>query len=135
MKEFKYNADNRAILVDKKVVIEPDLLKWAAWFETSDRRVAYTILNRRKGIYVSTVFLGLDHGFQGPLWFETMIFGTSLNDSQWRYATWEEAMRGHAEMVRRARQARQVRKKRIDFKRTIKQMGKTLTRLAKACKN
>ena len=46
---------------------------------------------------VSTVFLGLDHAFDGgtPLLFETMIFGGEHDEYQERYATWDEAEAGH----------------------------------------
>ena len=64
-------------------------------------------------LHVSTVFLGIDHGWgDKPRWFETMIFGdrdvmwslggrnrllrTTL-DYQQRYATWQEAEIGHRE--------------------------------------
>src|ERR1700761_9340630 len=57
---------------------EPDLLKWAAWFETYDRSVAHDVI---EGVRISTVFLGLDHGWlsndegAAPILWETMIFG------------------------------------------------------------
>ena len=48
---------------------------------------------------VSTVFLGLDHSFDGqtPILFETMIFSDLIvNDEyQVRYATYDEAILGH----------------------------------------
>lgn len=50
------------------------------------------------GCYVSTVWLGIDHGFGvGPLEiFETMVFpGNRMR----RYGTKEEAIRGHAVML------------------------------------
>lgn len=56
------------------------------------------------GLRVSTVFLHFDHGYEGaPLLFETMIFGIDgvgpLGDYQERYATWDEAVSGHATAV------------------------------------
>lgn len=50
---------------------------------------------------VSTVFLGLDHSWNGPppLLFETMVFGGTHNQDCERYATWDEAEKGHAAMV------------------------------------
>lgn len=56
--------------------------------------------------FVSTVFLALNHAMNGnqrPLLFETMIFGGALNDTQERYTTREEALRGHADWVERAK--------------------------------
>jgi hypothetical protein len=48
-------------------------------------------------VYVSTVFLGLDHSFgEGPpQLFETMIFGGEHDEYQERYSTWDEAEAGH----------------------------------------
>jgi hypothetical protein len=101
----------------------PDLdenpLPWAEWFETADRRVAETeVLDdlvaqiavpelrpvERGTSRISTVFLGLDHNHGGvgpPILFETMVFGGPLDRECQRYATWDEAEAGHAEMVAR----------------------------------
>jgi hypothetical protein len=52
-------------------------------------------------IRVSTVFLGLDHGFgDGPpvLW-ETMIFGGNHDQEQWRYSSRGDAVTGHAAAI------------------------------------
>ena len=94
---------DKAILDGHKVV-PCDLMTWTKWFGTSNRIVAKTSLGVAE---VSTVFLGLDHRFgEGePLWFETMVFGGVLGDEQDHYTTWEEAEKGHAEMVARVEQA------------------------------
>ena len=92
------------ILNGKIPVVEPDLMTWARWFETADRDVARTKIGN---IVISTVFLGLDHSFSQsgpPVVFETMVFGGYLADSEARYSTWEEAEKGHKEMVERVRQ-------------------------------
>lgn len=55
-------------------------------------------------VEISTVFLCLGHSHSSsgpPIVFETMVFGGKLNDSQDRYATWDEAETGHREMVTR----------------------------------
>lgn len=92
---------SRYVLDGKQAVLEPSLFKWAAWFEKADRAVAKTTLPG--GVEVSTVFLGLDHRFVAssgpPILFETMIFGGPRDGEQQRYATWEEAEKGHAEVV------------------------------------
>lgn len=51
---------------------------------------------------VSTVWLGLDHNFDGsaPILFETMVFRfDGADEYMQRYATEEEARTGHAETV------------------------------------
>lgn len=52
---------------------------------------------------ISTVFLGLDHRMlpmQGdPVVFETMTFSDTLDEQCVRYCTWDEAEKGHKEMV------------------------------------
>lgn len=91
------------ILVDHVPVREPDTIKWAEWMEDiSKRRVDETLL---EGYRISTVFLGLDHGF-GPSWkapliFETMVFGSSYDgEYQERCCTWEEALTQHQEAIK-----------------------------------
>lgn len=71
------------------------------------RRVASTEVGLS---WVSTVFLVHDHqyGDGPPLLFETLVFEGVLDGECERYATWEEAERGHAEMVRRVREAEGV---------------------------
>jgi hypothetical protein len=81
---------------------------WSKWFDEADRRVAKTILEG--GVFVSTVFLGVDHswgGFGPPILFETMVFDPGkpeleqcLEDYTRRYTTWEEAEAGHRETVK-----------------------------------
>jgi hypothetical protein len=62
----------------------------------------------RNGVLVSTVWLGLDHGFGlsvRPLIFESMAFSRERTKRQTidcqRYATKEEAKAGHYRMCRR----------------------------------
>ena len=91
-----------------------DVMEWARFFENDQaRRVAKTHIH---GLFVSTVFLGLDHGWFGgkPVLFETMIFCDEDNappeiyfeqiqnwchDYQMRYSTWDEAVKGHEQVV------------------------------------
>jgi len=56
---------------------------------------------------ISTVFLGIDHGFREgpPIVFETMVFGGPLDEWQRRYATWDQAVAGHEETLDLVRQA------------------------------
>jgi hypothetical protein len=84
------------ILKDGKPVPCDDTLEWGRWFQsnTHERRVAADEIG---DVRVSTVFLGLDHGFGegGPLLYETMIFGGEHNDWQERCSTREEAEAMH----------------------------------------
>jgi len=84
-------------------VVCSNALEWAQWFESvkEERIVAKTKIG---DIEVSTVFLGLDHSYNGkPLLFETMIFGGPLDQEMDRYTTWDEAVAGHAVMVERVK--------------------------------
>lgn len=67
-------------------------------------RVAFTRFTN--GLEISTVWLGLDHGYYGsgqgpPIIFETMIFTTGewAGEACWRFATEEEALEHHAKLV------------------------------------
>jgi hypothetical protein len=101
------------ILDHHDIVPEPDFMKWARWRETADVRVAST---DNGVIWISTVFLGVDHNFMGgrPHVFETMTFlkddfeeevgdvNFDFNGLEvWRWSTWDEADEGHWEVVRR----------------------------------
>ena len=79
------------ILNEKCPVRCKDILKWAKWFESANRRVAESVGKNK--IRVSTVFLGLDHSFSAgpPMLFETMIFGGEYDQYQNRCSTWEQA--------------------------------------------
>jgi hypothetical protein len=87
------------ILEGKKAIPEPDLFKWARWFQTENRHVVLDSLPN--GVQVSTVFLGLDHGYGhgDPILFETMIFGGEHNQYTERYSTYEQAEEGHKRAV------------------------------------
>jgi len=58
-------------------------------------------------VMVSTVFLGLDHGFGGgtPILWETMVFDgsrvgvTKYDHEQKRYTSMKEALEGHKEIA------------------------------------
>jgi hypothetical protein len=94
-----------------KPVIEPDLMTWATWYEAADRSVAKDTLSN--GTKVSTVFLGLDHsfGFGVPLLWETMIFGGEHDQYQERYASREEAEKGHQRAIELASGEGEIRDK------------------------
>jgi hypothetical protein len=84
------------------VLREATIHEWGEWCGdmSGGRRVAESFGD---GWRISTVCLGLNHGFGGePLWYETMLFlsdGGERDNECRRYATREEAQAGHDEMV------------------------------------
>jgi hypothetical protein len=61
-------------------------------------------------ILVSTVFIGLDMSYRGPLGgdpllFETLVFNGPLDGEGERYSSWDEAEKGHAAVIERVRAA------------------------------
>lgn len=89
---------------DGTPVVEPDLMKWGEWFCRQDRHVAENIIAH---VRVSTVFLGINNSFGcgAPLLFETMVFGGPFDGEQRRYSTKDEALAGHAEMLKKVKEA------------------------------
>lgn len=84
------------VLEGHEPVRAADLLSWAQWMEKGLQVVARTEVV--PGAVVSTVFLGLDHGYgRGPpLVFETMAFLPGGDrELLGRYSTWAAAERGH----------------------------------------
>ena len=91
---------HKFILKGKTPVQCDDLVEWATWFETANRHVKHDTFAKGK-IRISTVFLGMDHGFgEGPpILFETMIFGGKYDDYQTRCSTWDEAEKMHQDAI------------------------------------
>lgn len=93
----------RCILDDNGNVVpadDMDIREWSRRVFGEQRHVAQTHLST--DIRVSTVFLGINHGFFGdgpPIIFETMVFGGPLDGEQQRYTTLREAHDGHDAMV------------------------------------
>ena len=96
----KNTADHYILTPKTHKIKVVDLITWAKWFETAEkeRRVAQNFIG---DVHVSTVFLGLDYnwGTGKPLLFETMIFGGERDGETERYATWNEAEKGHKKIV------------------------------------
>ena len=89
---------------DHNVIPAKDVLEWRHFFQKPDRIVAQDIIDN---VLVSTIFLGIDHGFgrldsnkeEPPVTFETMIFGGKHDQYQERCCTWSEAEITHAKAV------------------------------------
>lgn len=90
---------------DGNPVKEPDLLTWARWLETGERKLAYDEIKvpGHPNTRVSTVFLGIDYAFGGgkPILWETMVFAQDgwAEEECRRYGTRAAALAGHAIMV------------------------------------
>lgn len=84
---------------ETKQVVQADLATWSRWLESAERKVAETILGG--GVFVSTAFLGMAYTFEAgePLLFATIVTGGAMSGYANHYATWDEALAGHHEMV------------------------------------
>lgn len=89
----------------RTLIMAPSLMAWADWYEHGQRVCKRTEV---RGAHVSTVFLSIDHGMYymkeenyRPVLFETMIFGGPADEYQQRYHNYDDAMKGHAEVVKR----------------------------------
>jgi hypothetical protein len=98
------------VLTKDKKVKGCGLKEWAAFYEQTDsRKIARTVVGK---VVISTVFLGIDHGFDGgkPVLFETMVFGIDDDELQYRYCTWDKAVKGHNIVVDEVRKELSIRK-------------------------
>jgi hypothetical protein len=79
--------------------------RWRLLFE--DKRYQQVAADHVGEVLVSTVWLGLDHGWLDtpPIIFETMVFGAEQtgDDEQHRYSTEAEALAGHQRIVEELR--------------------------------
>jgi hypothetical protein len=94
---------------------EDDLLKWGEWFTNDERRIVRHQrwngvvfptddgLRREGEVFVSTVFLGMDHNWFGgpPILWESMVFIDGEDCEQQRYSSLREAIIGHNTLVAR----------------------------------
>lgn len=91
------------ILDDEHRPVEVDFLTAAvAWGEDKNRQIACESVG---DLEISTIFLPFNHGSprrKGPPYlFETMVFRDGEPVEQKRYVSWDDAMTGHAAIVRR----------------------------------
>lgn len=87
------------ILDDQGNSVEASLEAWGEFFGQSDKR--QLARDEVGDITISTVFLGIDHGFgDGPpvLW-ETIIFGGKHDRYEERYSSRDDALVGHRHAV------------------------------------
>ena len=112
----KSNMNKHWILVNDKLK-EVDLMTWAIWLENKDGKSKGRITAQTtvKGVFISTVFLGIDHSFGGkvPVLWETMMFKSNkkgLKDYQVRYSSLKDAKAGHEYAVKFAEYILGIRK-------------------------
>jgi hypothetical protein len=107
--DYETRTDMFWILDGDHKPVPATIKQWGKFRREKDgRRV---VLTQLPDCWVSTVFLGMDHGYgEGPpVLFETMAFkgqyadGTvnEVEDSTDRYATWDDAVAGHEAIVNR----------------------------------
>lgn len=87
-----------------------DMITWAKLHGDPDyRQIERTVIPGPEGerdSTVSTVWLGMDHAFEGPKQiFETLVFDGRLDGEMDRYSTMIGARFGHSEMVKRVHAA------------------------------
>jgi hypothetical protein len=94
-----FERPNHFFWIDADHVVHPvnTMEEWVHVFDLDNNVVAQT---GNDSIFVSTVFLGINHNFgfaheKRPILFETMIFGGKMDEYQHRYCTYEEALAGH----------------------------------------
>ena len=86
------------ILIDKIPRQVLTVQEYSDWEKTANTNIAFTELVGE--VKISTEFMGMEFNWsETPLLFETMIFGGKNDGFIKRYATWEEAERGHKEAV------------------------------------
>jgi hypothetical protein len=86
-----YTLDN-----NNKPIAAASVIEAAKWLdENLERKVVKQ--DYIGDIFVSTVFLGLDHAWNSdiPVLWETMIFGGEHDQYQERYTSHEDALEGH----------------------------------------
>lgn len=89
------------ILDKNKELVEVECLEWAKWFGDTEARIVQQTSCAAGTCFVSTVFMGIDHGFGHgePQLFETMVFGGAADLHCDRYSTFKQASLFHDVVV------------------------------------
>jgi len=113
--KIKSVGSDHYILENEQIKKVDESFDFYKWFSEADRKISEDKIRKAT---ISTVFLGLDHGFGGKLLlFETAVFGEKLElDFGDRYSTLEEARIGHKKIVEEVRE-------RIEKKESAKKPG------------
>lgn len=91
-----YKLDENNVVTRCKTIEE-----FAIYFESKQR---YLCKNSLGDIWVSTVFLGIDHSFDvndAPIVFESMVFNKDNDLDQERYSTYADAIQGHIALCKK----------------------------------
>lgn len=89
--------------------LEGGMSEWGKFHADSNYKIIKQEYTADHKYWVSTVWLGLDHSFGGtiPVIFETMVFGAEANKDGFRpdyatsrYSTEQQALAGHAELLK-----------------------------------
>ena len=95
------NKDGQFYILDRerKEAVLVDISTWSKWLETANRTLKVTDMSK---IIISTVFLGMEYNHNPTeelRLFGTLVMGGVMDGYLVRYATWDEAIDGHHEVV------------------------------------
>jgi hypothetical protein len=96
-----FKKPDTTFILHKRKPVAVNLLTWGMWMERSRARIVKQTL-LPEGVKVSTVFLGINHGYGGQvLLFETMIFRNGEKGEAYcdRYETYDQALEGHQHAI------------------------------------
>lgn len=88
---YKLDENNKPVLTES-------IDEYLDWERNNSRTIARHIIG---DVIVSTVFLGLDHSWDGeiPVLWETMVFNGRHDQWQDRYISYEDALEGHQQTI------------------------------------
>ncbi|MHC5676416.1 hypothetical protein [Nostoc sp.] len=84
--------------LDEHTPVAVDFEEWSAWRTTANTQVILSVIHGY--ISVSTVFTGINIGtVEQPKIFESLVTGGSCDRQKRFYATWDEAISGHYDLI------------------------------------
>lgn len=93
--------------LEGKQILPIELHLWGEWFENFDRQLYFDVIGL-ENVEVSTVFLGIDHGYScPPPLFETLITFGQFDGETFQATSFKEARRNHRQACRMVRTGRQ----------------------------
>lgn len=105
-REEAFKLDDISHIKDRRIASSG----FRVWQYRKPKRKGYKTAPKRCSVWVSTVFLLIDHNYMNdgpPILFETMVFfqrrsgrRSPIESEQRRYATYAEAEIGHEQMIK-----------------------------------
>jgi len=93
----------KCYILDNHTPVEATMNDWIDWQSNHKVHIALDNVVLDEPITISTMFFGINLSFDPERLelFETVVFGGEYDERKWRYLSWDDAVNGHNDVVRK----------------------------------